>query len=244
MQHALVVVPPAPLTTPGTAVSYVRGAMASPICMSATVFATCIGAGVLGVIGALGAFVAVSVLIAASTRYRFVRSHLDQEAAARQRCARETRRLRMLRPAGPVRVHQYFELRGLVEQTERTDPAEAARFDLQELLEQFASLANNHQRCLDALRLVGSHDLPFTIPIDSTRSKRRREIQARRQRHREACLARIERIADELEAVDELIRLIAQRVACPAEVLETDHEIDRRLEKLDDIDHALAQLSA
>ncbi len=241
---SLVVVPPAPLTAPGSSLSYVRGAMVSPICISAALFASCIGAGLLGAVGALGAFVAVAVLITASTRYQFVRSHLDHEAAARLRCAREARRVRLLRPAGPVRLHQYFELRGLVEETEKRDLAEANRFDLQDLLEQFASLAHKHQRCLDALRLAGSHDFPFAIPVDPTRSKRRREIQARRQRHREACLGRIERIADELEAVDELIRLVAQRVACPIEDLEMDHEIDRRLGELDEIDDAFKQLSA
>ncbi len=228
----------------GSGLSYVRGAMASPICISALVFASCIGVGLLGAVGALSAFVAVSILIAASTRYQVVRRHLDHEAEARARCAREARRVRLLRSAGPVRLHQYFELRGLVEDTEKRDAVEAKRFDLQELLEQFASLASNHQRCLDALRVAGSHDLPLSIPIEPTRSRRRREIQARRQRHREACLTRIERIADELEAVDELIRLVAQRVACPMEDLEIDHEIDRRLGELDEIDDALKQLSA
>lgn len=241
----LVVVPPAPLTAPGSALSYVRGAMVSPICISAAVFASCLGAGLLGVVGALGAFLAVSIVIAASTRYQVVRRHLDQEAAARVRCAREARRVRLLRAAGPVRLHQYFELRGLVEQTEKRDAVEANRFDLQELLEQFASLANHHQQCLDALRLAGSNDFSIAIPIDPTRSKRRREIQARRLRHRDACLARIERIADELEAVDELIRLVAQRVACPIDdLVMMDREIDRRLGELDEIDEALEQLSA
>lgn len=218
--------------------------MVSPICISGAVFASCLGAGLLGAVGALGAFLAIAILVAASTRYQFVRRHLDQEAAARVRCTREARRVRMLRPTGPVRLHQYFELRALVEETEKRDAAEANRFDLQDLLEQFASLASHHQQCLDALRLAGS-DLPIAIPIDPTRSKRRREIQARRLRHREACLTRIERIADELEAVDELIRLVAQRVACPIDDLElTDREIDRRLGELDEIDDALKQLSA
>jgi hypothetical protein len=242
---SLVVVPPAPLTAPGSALAYVRGAMVSPICISAVVFASCIGAGVLGVVGALGAFLAVSILIAASTRYPVVRRHLDHEAAARLRCAREARRVGKLRSTGPVRLHQYFELRGLVAETEKRDAREANRFELQELLEHFVSLASHHQQCLDALRVGGSYDLPFAIPIDPTRSKRRREIQARRLRHRDACIARIERIADELEAVDELIRLVAQRVACPIDDLETiDREIDRRLGELDEIDDALQQLSA
>lgn len=240
----LVVLPPAQLTAPHSALSYVRGAVVSPVCISAAVFASCVGVGLGGVLGALGAFLAVAMLVAASTRYGFVRRHLDREAQTRMRCARESRRVRLLRPAGPVRLQQYIELRSLVEETERMDPPEAARFELQELLEHFSMLANTHQRCLDALRLAGSHDLPAALPIDPKRSRRRREIQGRRMRHREACLARIERLAEELEAVDELIRLIAQRVACPAEELDMDREVDRRLGELDELDDALQQLSA
>jgi hypothetical protein len=232
------------MTTRNSAVSYVRGAVVSPICISATVFSTCLGVGVGGLVGALGAFIIVALVITASTRYGFVRRHLDRESQTRIRCAREHRRLRLLRPAGPVRVHQYIELRGLVEEVEASDAPEAARFELQDLLEHFAQLANTHQRCLDALRLAGSHDLPAAIPIDSTRSKRRREIQTRRMRHREACLARIERLAEELEAVDELIRLVAQRIACPIDDLDMDREVDRRLGELDEIDDAIKQLSA
>lgn len=232
------------MTAPGTALSYVRGAVVSPVCISAAVFASCVGVGLAGVVGAMVAFLAVAVLVAMSTRYRFVRRHLDREAQTRIRCSRESRRVRLLRPAGPVRIQQYIELRTLVEETEKMDPPEAARFEMQELLEHFAMLANTHQRCLDALRLAGSHELPTSLPIDPKRSKRRREIQARRMRHREACLARIDRLSEELEAVDELVRLVAQRIACPVDDLDMDREIDRRLGELDEIDDALMQLSA
>jgi hypothetical protein len=240
--RALAIVPPAPLTRPGTALTYVRGALVSPVCISLAVFASCIGVGFAGVLGALGAFIGVALVISSSTRYRFVRRHLDREAHTRMRCTRETRRIRMLRPAGPVRVQQYLELRALVEETERLDGSEAARFELQDLLEHFSTLASTHQRCLDALRLAGSHDLPAALPIDPHRSKRRREIQIRRLRHREACLTRIERLAEELEAVDELIRLFAQRIALPLEELDMDREVDRRLGELDELEAAIKQL--
>jgi hypothetical protein len=242
MQRSLAVVPPAHVSRPGTALTYVRGALVSPVCISMAVFASCIGVGFAGVLGALCAFIGVALVISTSTRYGFVRRHLDREAHTRMRCARETRRIRLLRPAGPVRVQQYIELRALVEETERMDGVEAARFELQDLLEHFARLANTHQRCLDALRLAGSHDLPAALPIDPHRSKRRREIQVRRLRHREACLARIERLAEELEAVDELIRLVAQRIASPTDELDMDREVDRRLGELDELDAAIRQL--
>ena len=67
---------------------------------------------------------------------------------------------------------------------------------------------------------------------------------ARRLRHRDECVRRIERLADELEAVDELVRLVAQRAACPMLDGELDREIERRLWELDEVDEALSQLSA
>ena len=45
-------------------------------------------------------------------------------------------------------------------------------------------------------------------------------------------------------ALSELIRLVAQRVACPALDPDLDREIDRRLWELDEVETALKQLSA
>jgi hypothetical protein len=67
---------------------------------------------------------------------------------------------------------------------------------------------------------------------------------ARRMRHRDECVRRIERLSDELEAIDELVRLVAQRVACPQIDHELEREIERRLWELDEVDEALNQLSA
>jgi hypothetical protein len=245
-ENGLVLNSPAPaLTVRNSQLAYMRGAVASPVCIAVAVFSACVGLGLAGALGAIAAILGVVLLCAASTRYRFVRRHLDSQGQQRERCQRESTRLKQLRPTGPVRQQQYIELRNFVEEIERADAAEAARFELQDLLEHFIRLATAQQRCLDALRLVGSHDLPHTIPItDATRSKRRREIQARRLRHREECLARIDRLADELEAIDELVRLVAQRVACPSLDPDLDREIDRRLWELDEVDAALRQLSA
>lgn len=243
---ALVVAPPPALAIRGeSSLGYVRGAVGSPVCIAVAIFAACVGLGYAGIIGAFIAMTAMLGLGAMSTRSSAVRHHIDQQRVLRERCRREIGRLKRLKASGPVRQQQYIELRDLVEQIERMDAAEAARFELQDLLEHFVSLATHHQRCLDALRLAGSHDLPQAIPItDAHRSKRRREIMARRLRHREECLRRIDRLSDELEAIDELVRLIAQRVACPSLDTELDREIERRLWELDEVDAALDQLSA
>lgn len=217
--------------------------MTSPVCIAVAIFAACVGLGYAGLLGAMLAMSAIVGLGAAATRSAAVRKHIDHQRVMRERCRREIGRLKQLRASGPVRQQQYIELRDLVEHVERMDPAEAARFEMQDLLEHFIHLATTHQQCLDALRLAGSHDLPQTIPM-AARSKRRREIQARRLRHREECLRQIDRLQDEMEAIDELVRLIAQRVACPQLEPDLEREIERRLWELDEVDDALNQLSA
>lgn len=242
--HSLVRIPSSPALAPrATALTYVGGAVGSPVCVAVAVFAACIGLGYAGAVGAIVAMLAVLAVAASTARYTCVRRHLDRQAQLRERARRESGRLKVLRPAGPVRQQQYVELRNLVEEVEKVDVIEAARYELQDLLDHFVSLAVSQQRCLDALRLAGSHDLPQAVPIsDAQRSKRRRDIMVRRMRHREECLARIDRISDELEAIDELVRLVAQRVACPPLDADLDREIERRLWELDEVDAALEQL--
>lgn len=227
-----------------TGLQYVGGAVGSPVSVATAVFAACAGLGFAGMYGALLAMLAVIGIAAVASRSQLIRRHLDAQAQLRERCRREAQRLRQLRPTGPVRQQQYIELRDLVEQVERMDAVEAARFELQDLLDHFVRLALYHQRCLEAVRLAGPHDLP-AIPIsEASRAKRRREILTRRLRHREECLARVERLADEIDAVDELVRLVAQRAACPTLEPDLERELERRLWELDEVDAALRQLSA
>jgi hypothetical protein len=228
-----------------TALTYARGALFNPVSLSVMAFAVCVGVGYAGMLGALIATFAFVALGTSATRYKFVRHQLDRQFEYRLRQKREADRMKLLKPTGPVRQQQYAELRDLVSEVERQDAAEAARFELQPLLDHFIQLAVSHQKCLDSLRLAGSSDLPRSLPLpDPNRSHRRREIMQRRLRHRDECVRRIERLADELEAIDELVRLVAQRVACPALEGELDREIERRLWELDEVDAALHSLSA
>jgi hypothetical protein len=235
------------LASPGgqTALAYVKGALFNPVSLSVMAFAVCVGVGYAGLLGALVALGAFLTLGTMSTRARLVRRQLDRQVDYRLCQKREADRMRALKPAGPVRQQQYSDLRDLVTEIERTDATEAERFELQELLEHFVRLAVSHQKCLDSLRLGGGTDLPRSLPLpEAHRSIRRREIMVRRMRHRDECVRRIERLADEIEAVDELVRLVAQRVACPQVDHELDREIERRLWELDEVDEALSQLSA
>jgi hypothetical protein len=244
-QHSLVLASPRALATRSTGLQYMGGAVGSPVCVATAVFAACAGLGFAGMYGALLALLTVIGVAATISQWSVVRRHLDAQTALRERCRREALRLRQLRPTGPVRQQQYIELRDLVEQVERTDANEAQRFELQDLLDHFVRLSLHHHRCLEAIRLAGSHDLPPSLSIsEATRSKRRREIMARRLRHREECLQRIDRLADEIDAVDELVRLVAQRVACPTLEPDLEREIERRLWELDEVEAALRQLSA
>ncbi|CAN5815305.1 hypothetical protein BH11MYX3_BH11MYX3_10430 [soil metagenome] len=232
------------MTKPGTGLTYIRGALGSPICVAMTVFVGCVGLGYAGIVGALLAMLFATAVGASAARYKLVQRHLDRSAELRDRSRRESARFKALRPAGVVRQTQYVELRDLVEGVEHDDSREAARFELQDLLNHFVEVSVAHQRCLAALRLAGG-ELPVAVPmIDAPKSKRRREIQARRIRHRDECLRRIERLGEEIEATDELIRLVAQRVACPPLHDDLDREIERRLWELDEVDAAIEQLSA
>jgi hypothetical protein len=227
-----------------TALTYVRGALFNPVSLSVMAFAVCVGVGYAGMLGALLAVLAFVTLGTAATRHKYIRVQLDKQFEYRVKQKREADRMKLLKPTGPVRQQQYCDLRDLVNEIERADEREARRFELQQLLDHFVTLAVSHQKCLDSLRLAGSSDLPRALPLpDPNRSMRRREIMARRLRHRDECVRRIERLADELEAVDELVRLVAQRVACPQLESDLDREIERRLWELDEVDAALHQLS-
>jgi hypothetical protein len=214
------------------------------VCLSIAVFCGCIG---LGYAGVLGAAIAIACVLGSgvhAARYPRVRAYIDAQARQRARTRRERRRLKLLRPIGATRLEQYNELRALVEEIERLDEPEAVRFELQDLLDHYIKLAVDYRRCGDALQLAGGAVALPTSITETTRSRRRRDILQRRIRHRESCTRWMEKLSDELSATDELIRLIAQRVASPVIDDDLDRELDRRLWELDEVDAALHQLSA
>lgn len=238
---------------PHSALAYAGATLVNPLSLAVMAFAICVGVGYAGVAGAIAMFLVISGSAMFASCSGHVRRALDAHFEYRARAKRESERQRMLKPTGPVRQQQYIELRDLVAEIERIDPGEAKRFELQDLLDQFIALASKHQRCLDSLRLAGGSDLPHALPevtcpgttsLTRGRSTRRREILARRIRHRDECFRRIEQLVDELDAIDELIRLVAQRSACPSVESDIGRDIERRLWELDEVDHAIDQLSA
>jgi hypothetical protein len=225
------------------AVRYARHALCNPVSLSIAVVALALAA---AYVGPLGAVLAVTLVLGACVgvaRSRIVRRHLDRRLEARARQQREAGRMRALGPAGPMHQHQYAELRDLVAQVERADPLEARRCELQELLAHYVRSVVLYHRCVAALELAGTK-LASDSPPYSKRSSRASEIAARRIRHRDTCRQRVEHLADEIEATDQLVRLIAQRVACPQLDDDLAHELDRRLLEVDQMDAAIEQLSA
>src|SRR5690242_7242619 len=107
--EAAALVPVSPHTQ--TALTYVRGALFNPVSLSVMAFAVCVGVGYAGLFGALAAMVVFVSLGMTATRYRFVRKQLDKQFEYRVRQKREAERMRLLRPAGPVRQQQYVDLR-------------------------------------------------------------------------------------------------------------------------------------
>jgi hypothetical protein len=225
--------------------NYALRAIGSPAGVAATTVAAAIGAWQLGILGAvLLGFVAIAVAIGAAF-CPSVRRRLDRATARRARDKRDAARLALLGGSSWMHRDRYIALREEIEECERRDPAAAQRLELEPLLDHFVRLAVWHQRFVDALQpSLGLLGWAGTAPLSS----RRRELAARRRRCQEECERHAERLTDEIDAVEELVRLIEQQMAAselglvqdPVE----DDELGRRLSKLDELDTALRQLSA
>jgi hypothetical protein len=220
-------------------------------CACAVIAPLSVGVG-LGSIGVLTAvFVACGLIggCIGMLRFRSVQRCIDRQAERSARAQRESGRQSAMDRASGARQEQYAALSKLVEDIERSDPRDARRFELQELLDYFVRLSVNHQRCVESLRTVGTMTLsPAVIDVgsarDNARNRRCSEIASRRARHHRMCTEQLEHAAEELDAIDELVRLVAQRVASARFALITDGTIERRLAEIDEVDAALAQLSA
>jgi hypothetical protein len=191
--------------------------------------------------GALGSSIAVSALSmlgVVSTGSQAIQRQLDLAHAARLRHKREDARKRSLQLVGAVRRQQYSDLYDLVGDIERLGPSEAERFELQDLLDHFVHLATMQKRYLDAVEIADSS----VKPTEEEGSSQRLAIFQRRMRHRDECKKRSDRISEELDSIRELVRLVAQRVACPESDVDLDHEIERRLWGLDAADEAQGHL--
>jgi hypothetical protein len=216
---------------------YVRGALLHPTSVTVASTALCFAACYVGLLAAAVTLVGVLAVAIGATRSMYIRAQLDAWDLRTQQRARDQRRVHRVEHAGPGRAHQYRELADLVEEVERADPAGAHRFELEPLLDQFVELARCQRRCIESLRYAPPAEAPVIL-----RSAMRDDILARRVRRREDCRRQIERLGDDLAAIDELLHLVAHSVAATPSATETAAELQRRLWELDELDSAMAQL--
>ncbi|MGE5184550.1 MAG: hypothetical protein ACM31C_20910 [Acidobacteriota bacterium] len=197
-------------------------------------------------IGLVFLVTAISVLgvLAVRTGVAPVREALAVYSVQRARYARRDARERLLSPTSFSR-ETLFELTRLVDDIERNDPPLAERFDLEALLDRFVMLTNGHERAMRAVGMASRVQLERmceSYRSDPGAHPQRLDIAERRLRSQLQCEARAELLADELAIVSDLIRLIAQRAACPDDP-QPDEDIERDLAELD-ADEAARKLLA
>lgn len=175
-----------------------------------------------------------------------VRDHMIAWLRRAQRKQAERRRRRRLRSAGALRQYQYAELRRLAVHVHGR-----ARCEIEELLERFVTLSIAHEHLVDALaraiatdvRILG--DVTGALADDPQMCVRVRDIRSRRRQHRRSMRERADHMADDLEALVDLVQLLVARALLPVgDALELQHEVDRRLSLLDDSEAAMAMLSS
>jgi hypothetical protein len=175
-------------------------------------------------------FVAIVLVIA---RAGLVRTSATALARGYARRRQEAARLRTICRAGRTRELQYLELRRLVRSCDELD---ASRFDLDGLLDEFARLSLAHAQQTEAL--ASCLDLAPSLLV----SERRRQINKRRLEQRDRCAFSVMELADAIEVIDDLVRLIVQQRAMSAQDPHFEQGIDRRLADLEEIERAHGQL--
>jgi len=195
--------------------TYVRSAIVSRPALSASVFAVCLGLGYAGSPAPPSPWSRSSCSVRCPRDTGSSQRHLRPPGRSSDARARETARLGALRPSAcapdpvPRAAHP-----GRADRA--TDPVEPSGFELQELPRALRAPADGHRRCFDALRIAGSND-----PRSLSRSRRLegRSVAARSRRDESASRrVPVPPGAPRGRAprpVDELVRLLAQRTACP-----------------------------
>lgn len=229
--------------------SYLSGALAHPSGVTVLLVGLCMGAWLGGVVGAVIGLIGGLGLVAGSSRLPSVRRLIDGYRAERERRRRTAARERRLALAGPVRRAEFAEMTARVDEIERDHAAEVERFELQELLDCYVDLAISHQRLIEAVQRADRAPLweaaasPGRAETGAA-GRQRRQILARRLRHRDECRARAAERAEELDAIAEFVQLVGELTTCPPVDAAAPQEIERRLWELEAQESALRQLSA
>jgi hypothetical protein len=193
------------------------------------------------VIGILG-FAGIVAGRASGPRLRAARM---VRASRRARAERRRARERELGTTTLGARESLAELTKLVDDIESTAPGVATRFELDDLLDRHVALALAHERSVRAVAMFDRGELERTreaLRDDPAADRRRVELCERRLHARAQCQVRVDQLANELALLADLIRLIAQQVACPEEPA-LDDRIERHLAELDEDDAVRKQLA-
>jgi hypothetical protein len=185
----------------------------------------------------------VASVIAATTSPRF-RAQIAAREERRQLRRRSDARMLRLCAAGTA-CDRLRRLTTLVDGVRRTHPEELARFEVEDLLDAYTTTAIAHRRCVS---LLASNELASILAglqrLPENRPGNRRAVLQRRLDTWLACRNRAEELNDQLGAIEELIRLIAQRAAFPeVSPLLQPAEIEERIALLANEDTAAAELA-
>jgi len=206
----------------------------------AAVSAGLVATGLLVPLALLGASLFLLAFVASSPA---VRAGAAARRVERAREARRRARERQFAPGSPAH-DGLIGLTRLLDEITAHDPWCAERMELEDLLDRHVALTIAHEQSLHAIRIADRVQLERTrdsLRGDPMAHPRRVELCERRLRCLAECEVRAERLADELAMVADLLRLIAQRIAC-ADAALLDDTIDRRLAQLDDEDLAHREL--
>lgn len=200
-------------------------------------FASAVLTGVTaGVIAACAALAAVGVAVGLLAQPRPARRLVSREIQAADRRARASARAGRLEGSGSMRCADLAELSRLVDEIEDSREDGSVDLDLQDLLDAYVDRSVAQEGYRNALRT------PAVARVGG--GPLHAEVTRRRAEHRETCRRLIEQLDAELDAITELIRLVAQRALCPAATAPIDDLIRHRLWELDTRDEAIAQLAA
>jgi hypothetical protein len=211
-----------------------------------------VGLGMATLLASVAMAVAVVVVAAGVAWFAagspYVRKHFDELRTLRDRRERLAVRQAKLAAIG-VDSGGLVELSTLVDLIEDTDDGwTARRFNLDDLLDRYVAVAISHQRCVYAMhttdRMGLLRALASTPPsIASDVAKCRRDLIERRIATWDRTALQATRFEDELAAITDLVRLLAQRAACPDALADADL-VQWRLAELDAEDAAMAQLTS
>jgi hypothetical protein len=171
------------------ATSVIATAVVAPLCLLSYGYALSIG---------LVAFAFAVAAIVGSSREQ------------RERDARHDRRIADLLAAG-ISCKRFVELARLVESV---SAATVRRYELEELLDRYVTVATVHDRARAALAMADRKDLECAYAASGPETARHQVCLARLH-EAERCAVIEAKLADELATISDMISLVAQRDACP-----------------------------